>query len=88
MIRQRALQMLIDGRDFMTYLRPFTVNGKASCKPITGERTALHHRMALIGAIPVADRRQGLPEDLQVEREGPVLDITHVEPDCFVPRQI
>ena len=42
----------------------------------------------LVGAGPTEDRRRRLPENLQVESEGPILDITQIQPDRFIPRQV
>src|ERR1700760_2264473 len=41
-----------------------------------------------VGAHSADDRLAGLPKDLQVEQERPVLDVPEIEPDRFLPGQI
>src|SRR5215831_17670331 len=51
-----------------------------------GEAHIGPHR--LVSAGTVGNRRESLPEDLQVKGEGPVLHVTQVEPFRLVPGQI
>src|SRR5262252_3616149 len=49
---------------------------------------ALAGHRGLVGARAVEHCRPGLPEDLQVEGQRPVFDVTHVKPDRLVPGQV
>src|SRR5215472_1262731 len=41
-----------------------------------------------VRTVPAGDCRPRLPQDEQVERERPVLDVAKVQPDRFLPGQI
>src|SRR3984957_14337087 len=42
----------------------------------------------LVRTGPPDDRPRGLPHDLQVQNQRPVLDVAEVEPDRFLPREV
>jgi hypothetical protein len=58
-------------------------------REVTGEgMVVVRHELlsTSVGAGAAEDRGPGLPKNLQIESEGPVLDVTQIQADRFLPR--
>src|SRR4051812_13116135 len=64
---------------------PGTISCRRACNAVDRSKLMLNVVSLSVRATAVQDRAEGLPEDVGVEGEVPVLDVAQVEPDGLLP---